>query len=55
MGLSVRRAEAVKAELVGQGIGGATVDVLARGELDPLVVTPDGVREPQNRRAEIVF
>ncbi|MEE9139325.1 MAG: OmpA family protein [Alphaproteobacteria bacterium] len=55
MGLSVRRAEAVKTELVRQGIGGATTDVLARGELDPLVATPDGVREPQNRRAEIVF
>ncbi|MHA1564525.1 MAG: OmpA family protein, partial [Alphaproteobacteria bacterium] len=27
----------------------------ARGETDPLVVTQDGVREPQNRRVEIVL
>ena len=29
--------------------------VSGRGESDPRVPTPDGVREPQNRRVEIVF
>ncbi len=55
IGLSMRRAEAVKRELVRQGISGNTVDLSARGERDPLVPTPDGVREPQNRRAEIIL
>ncbi len=36
-----------------QGLPAATVNIFARGEADPLVPTDDGVREPQNRRAEI--
>jgi outer membrane protein OmpA-like peptidoglycan-associated protein len=28
---------------------------MAKGESDPLVPTADGVREPQNRRVQIVF
>jgi OOP family OmpA-OmpF porin len=55
MGLSMRRAESVKQELVRQGVSGNTVGLSARGERDPLVPTPDGVREPQNRRAEIIL
>jgi outer membrane protein OmpA-like peptidoglycan-associated protein len=31
------------------------IATVGRGETDPLVKTGDGVREPQNRRAEIVF
>ena len=31
------------------------VYVVARGEAQPLVPTADGVREPQNRRVEIVL
>jgi OOP family OmpA-OmpF porin len=52
--LSERRAEAVKAELVKNGVPSAkisNVDV-ARAELVP---TPDGVREPRNRRTEITL
>lgn len=55
MGLSDRRAQAVKAALQNLGIDPATIATFARGETDPLVATPDGVREPQNRRVEIVI
>ncbi len=54
-GLSQRRADAVAAELVRLGISPVDIGVSARGEDDPLVPTPDGVREPQNRRVEIVL
>jgi OmpA-OmpF porin, OOP family len=30
------------------------ITVIGRGESNPLVPTGDGVREPQNRRVEIV-
>ncbi len=53
--LSNRRAEAVKAALTQLGIDGATVTTVAVGETDPLVATPDGVREPQNRRARVRY
>ena len=55
MRLSQRRADAVKAELVGLGIGANQIGTVAKGETQPLVPTADGVREPQNRRVEIVF
>lgn len=53
--LSNRRAAAVKAELIRQGISASNITTLGRGEADLLVPTPDGVREPQNRRARIVI
>jgi outer membrane protein OmpA-like peptidoglycan-associated protein len=53
--LSQRRAETVRAELVRNGIRQNEIAVFAKGEREPLVPTPDGVREPQNRRVEIVF
>jgi OOP family OmpA-OmpF porin len=53
LGLSGRRAEAVKAELVANGIPAANIITQAKGETQPLVPTADGVAEPQNRRAEI--
>ncbi len=54
-GLSQRRADAVRAEQVRLGLTGYDIQTVARGESDPLVATPDGVREPQNRRVQIVF
>lgn len=54
-GLSNRRAAAVKAQLVKLGIPAASIAVIAKGETDPLVPTADGVREPQNRRVEILL
>lgn len=53
--LSQRRAAAVKAELVRQGVTERDIAVAGKGEREPLVPTPDGVREPQNRRVEILF
>ncbi len=53
-GLSVRRAEAVAAELVRDGVPRNTITVQGFGETHLLVPTGPGVREPQNRRVEIV-
>ncbi|MDO9711160.1 OmpA family protein [Paracraurococcus lichenis] len=53
--LSQRRADTVAAELVRQGIARNEIAVTAYGESRPLVPTADGVREPQNRRVEIVL
>jgi outer membrane protein OmpA-like peptidoglycan-associated protein len=54
-GLSQRRGDAVKGELVRLGVPANAISVVAKGESDPLVQTRDGVREPQNRRVEIVL
>lgn len=51
--LSRRRAEAVAQLLTGQGTAGNLVEVSAHGEREPKVPTPDGERNPQNRRVEI--
>ena len=51
--LSRDRADAVEAELERLGVPANVINTEARGESDPLVATPDGVREPQNRRVEI--
>ena len=53
--LSQRRADAVAAELTRQGVSRSNISVQAFGESRPLVATADGVREPQNRRVEIVL
>jgi outer membrane protein OmpA-like peptidoglycan-associated protein len=53
--LSQRRADNVAAELVRQGVSRESIVVTAYGETRPLVPTADGVREPQNRRVEIVL
>jgi OmpA-OmpF porin, OOP family len=52
--LSQRRAEAVAAQLVRHGVKAEQITLRAFGETRPLVPTQDGVREPQNRRVEIV-
>ncbi|HLY59023.1 MAG TPA: TonB-dependent receptor [Stellaceae bacterium] len=54
-GLSERRAAAVKTELVTDGVDGGTITTIGVGKTGLLVPTADGVREPQNRRAEIVL
>ena len=54
MALSLRRANTVKDALVREGVPATAIVVLGRGESQPLVQTADGVREPQNRRVEIV-
>ena len=54
-GLSIRRAQNVASELVRLGVPRAAISVQGFGESRPLVPTADGVREPQNRRVEIVL
>lgn len=53
--LSAKRAATVKAELSRLGISGKMITTEAKGESNPLVPTADGVKEPQNRRAEITY
>jgi OmpA-OmpF porin, OOP family len=55
MALSLRRANAVKDALVREGVPAQAIAVIGRGEQGLLVQTGDGVREPQNRRVEIVI
>ncbi|MDR3536750.1 MAG: OmpA family protein [Acetobacteraceae bacterium] len=54
-GLSVRRAQAVAAELVKDGVPKAAISIQGFGDTHLLVPTGAGVREPQNRRVEIII
>ena len=53
--LSVRRAAAVEARLVQDGVPASEISIHGYGEANPLVPTAPGVREPQNRRVDIIF
>lgn len=53
--LSQRRAAAVKSELAALGVDTKIVQAVGAGKNGLLVPTADGVREAQNRRAEIVL
>jgi outer membrane protein OmpA-like peptidoglycan-associated protein len=53
--LSERRAETVRNYLVQLGVPASDIGVYWRGKENPRVPTPDGVREPQNRRVEIIM
>src|SRR5215472_15830384 len=55
MGLSKRRADTVRAALVAQGVPTNSISESWRGKQNPLVSTADGVREPQNRRVDIIL
>jgi OOP family OmpA-OmpF porin len=55
MALSLRRANAVKDALVREGVSATNISVVGRGEQGLLVQTGPNVREPQNRRVEIVI
>jgi iron complex outermembrane receptor protein len=55
MRLSRRRAESVAARLEKDGIPASEIEVVAKGKRDLLVPTADGVKEPQNRRVQIVY
>ena len=52
-GLSVRRAEVVKATMIEMGAIGDAIEVKGYGETRLAVPTGDGKREPANRRTEI--
>jgi outer membrane protein OmpA-like peptidoglycan-associated protein len=51
--LSERRSKAVADALVGLGVAQTALSVDWRGESQPAVPTPDGTKEPLNRRATI--
>ena len=55
MRLSRRRAESVAAQLEKDGIPSSEIAIVAKGKRDLLVPTKDGVKEPQNRRVQIVY
>jgi len=55
MRLSRRRAESVGARLEKDGIPSSEIEIVAKGKRDLLVPTADGVKEPQNRRVQIVY
>ena len=51
--LSLRRARQMRDILLGAGIAQEKIQVVARGEREPLIQTPDNLSEPRNRRVEI--
>lgn len=53
--LSLKRANAVKSALVKMGVDAKLIRVDHKGEDELMVPTPDGVREPANRRVQITF
>lgn len=53
--LSLKRANAVKAALIKLGVDPKLIRVDHKGEDELMVPTPDGVREPANRRTVITF
>ncbi|MCT6880312.1 MAG: OmpA family protein [Commensalibacter sp.] len=55
MGLSIKRARSVKAELIRNGVPASAIDIHGYGESNPLVKTGPNTREPQNRRVEIIL
>jgi iron complex outermembrane receptor protein len=55
MRLSRRRAESVAAQLEKDGIPASEIAIYAKGKHDLLIPTADGVKEPQNRRVQIVY
>ncbi|HKU85435.1 MAG TPA: OmpA family protein [Casimicrobiaceae bacterium] len=52
--LARKRADAVKAMLVGRGVRADDIVAIGRGKRELLVPTADGIAEPRNRRVEIV-
>jgi len=54
-GISMRRAQTVAAELVRNGVAKGAIAIKAFGDTVLLVPTGPGVREPQNRRVEIII
>jgi OOP family OmpA-OmpF porin len=55
MGLSLRRADAVREALITGGVTADQITVSGRGEEEPAVPTADGVKEQANRRVEIII
>ena len=54
-GLSIRRAKSVEAQLIADDVPTSAISIAGYGETHLLVPTGPGVREPQNRRVEIII
>lgn len=52
--LSLERAREIRDLLIAQGLPADIVSAVGRGEREPSVATADGVRNPQNRRVEVI-
>ncbi len=55
LALSLQRANAVRDALLARGVKASGISVAGRGEAENAVATADGVREPANRRVEIIL
>ncbi len=55
MSLSKRRAKDARDELIRQGVNANTITSEGKGETEPFVPTGDGVKEPLNRRTEVLI
>lgn len=55
LNLSLRRAATVREALIARGVKASGISVAGRGEAEPAIPTADGVREPGNRRVEIIL
>lgn len=53
IGLSQRRAGIVRDQMVSRGVDASLISLDAFGEARPAVDTPDGRKEPLNRRTEV--
>ena len=52
--LSRRRAREIRSALMDMGLQASVIRVAGRGEREPLIRTADEVREPRNRRVEVI-
>jgi outer membrane protein OmpA-like peptidoglycan-associated protein len=52
--LSEERAQAIREMLIAQGLKSNFIRAVGRGERELLIPTPDNVREPRNRRVEVI-
>lgn len=52
--ISLERATRVKDLLVADGVDSSIVEVSSHGKGNPLILVPDGVAEPRNRRVEVI-
>jgi len=53
--LSIERAQVIKEILISKGLKAGFIRTVGRGERELLIKTPDGVREPLNRRVEVII